>query len=197
MSAYHTRYNDQGAYLDLVGQLHQVRNSYRDMYGGAATQRGVGGALSAEVGHPWRLGDSRWSAEPQAQLRYFHTRYSGFRDAISEVKADKASSLRGRLGVRLALDRAPESRNIGAVEPFYATVDLLRDFRPAPVVRVAGLALQESAGARSWLELGVGAQKRLRPGMVLYGGLQLQRSLGSDAASRRGVGGQLGLRAAW
>lgn len=197
LTAYHTRYNDEGGYLDLVGQIHQIRNAYRDMYGGSALQRGSGGALSVEVGRPWRLGESRWSAEPQAQLRYLSTRYRGFRDAISPVDGQTAQSLRGRLGVRVALDRDANTRAPGAVEPFYLTADLLHDFKKPSAARVAGVAVGDGSGARTWLDMGVGAQRSLRPGMVLYGGLQVQHDLGGSNARRSGVGGQLGLRARW
>lgn len=105
--------------------------------------------------------------------------------------------LRGRLGVRLAWDRDVASPASGAVEPFYFTADLLHDFKRPAAVRIGGVAVSEQPGARTWLELGIGGQKSLRPGMVVYGGLQLQRGLGSDAGERSGVAGQLGLRAHW
>lgn len=197
LSGYYTRYADHGGYLDVVGQVHQVRNSYRDMYGGVARQQGTGGALSVEVGRPWRLGESRWSAEPQAQLRYLSTRYSGFRDAISSIDGQTAQSLRGRVGVRLAWDRDPAARAQAAVEPFYATVDLLHDFKQPKAVRISGIAVGEQLGPRTWLDLGIGMQTSLRPGMVLYGGLQYQHGLGGDRDGRHGIGGQLGLRARW
>ena len=197
LSAYHTRYNDEGGYLDLVGQVHQLRNSYRDMYGGSTVQHGSGAALSAEAGRPWRIGESRWSVEPQAQLRYMHTRYRGFSDAISAVDGQSAQSLRGRLGVRVALDRDAAARTPGAVEPFYVTADLLHDFKQPSGARVAGVWVGEQPGARTWAELGIGAQRSLQPGVVLYGGLQVQHDLGGGAGRRSGVGGQLGLRARW
>ena len=78
LGAYHTRYADNGSYLDLVGQLHAVHNKYTDKYGGEGTQKGAGFGLSAEVGRPWQIGESQWLVEPQAQLSYQATRYKGF-----------------------------------------------------------------------------------------------------------------------
>lgn len=200
LGGYYTRYADNGAYVDVVGQLHSVRNAYKDMYGTSATQRGTGYGLSVEVGRPWALGDSDWSVEPQAQLSYLSTRYRRFNDAISSVAALRDSDLRGRLGVRLAWrDRqasgSARSSDLKASDTFYFTANLLHSFKPDHAAAIGGIPVSESLARRTWAELGVGAQYQLQRATYLYGGLQYQRSLGGNG--RHGVSGEVGLRARW
>lgn len=194
LSAYHTRYSDTGGYLDLVGQMHQIRTTYRDMYGGKATQGGSGAAVSIEAGQSLRIGASGWSAEPQVQVWYLSTRYQDFKDAISEVQGQRTESQRGRLGIRLFKS---DGEKAGGLDALYLTGDLLHDFKSATSVRIGGERVSESPGTRTWVELGVSGEKSLRSNLTLYGGLQLQNSLGGRTDSRRGMTGQLGVRAQW
>jgi outer membrane autotransporter protein len=196
LGAYHTRYADNGSYLDLVGQLHAVHNKYTDTYGGEGTQKGAGFGLSAEVGRPWQIGDSQWLIEPQAQLSYQATRYKGFSDKVSSVDGFTGESLRARLGGRLAWnDKADRSDKLVRTNTFYVTANLLHEFKDPETVSVGGTSVTEDWARKTWAEIGVGAQLPLGKSTYLYGGLQYQRSL-SDS-SREGVSGQVGVRLAW
>jgi outer membrane autotransporter protein len=196
LGAYHTRYADNGSYLDLVGQLHAVHNKYTDTYGGEGTQKGAGFGLSAEVGRPWQIGDSQWLIEPQAQLSYQATRYKGFSDKVSSVDGFTGESLRARLGGRLAWnDKADRSDKQVRTNTFYVTANLLHEFKDPETVSVGGTSVTEDWARKTWAEIGVGAQLPLGKSTYLYGGLQYQRSL-SDS-SREGVSGQVGVRVAW
>lgn len=196
LGAYHTRYADNGSYLDLVGQLHAVQNKYTDKYGGEGTQKGAGGGLSVEVGRPWQIGDSQWLIEPQAQLSYQLTRYRGFADNISTVDGFTSHSLRGRLGARLAWnDKADRADKLTRTNTFYVTANVLHEFKDPKGVTIGNTTVDEQWAKQTWAELGVGAQLPLSKAAYLYGGLQYQRSL--SGKSREGVSGQLGVRVAW
>lgn len=195
LGAYHTRYADNGSYLDLVGQLHSVRNKYTDKYGGEGKQKGTGMGLSVEVGRPWQIGESQWLIEPQAQLTYQVTRYRGFADNISAVDGFTSQSLRGRVGARLAWnDKAERSDQLTRTNTFYFTANLLHEFKDPKAVTIGSTAVGEW-GKQTWGELGVGGQMPLSKTAYLYGGVQYQRSL--SGAHREGVSGQLGVRVAW
>ncbi|MDQ0571445.1 outer membrane autotransporter protein [Variovorax paradoxus] len=196
LGAYHTRYADNGSYLDLVGQLHAVQNKYTDKYGGEGTQKGTGAGLSVEVGRPWQIGESQWLIEPQAQLSYQATRYRGFADNVSTVDGFTSQSLRGRVGARLAWnDKAERGDKLTRTNTFYVTADLLHEFKDPKAVTVGNTAVSEAWAKQTWAELGVGAQLPLSKAAYLYGGVQYQRSL--SGTSREGVSGQLGVRVAW
>jgi outer membrane autotransporter protein len=196
LGAYHTRYADNGSYLDLVGQLHAVQNKYTDKYGGEGTQKGTGVGLSAEVGRPWQIGESQWLIEPQAQLSYQATRYRGFADNVSTVDGFTSQSLRGRVGGRLAWnDKAERGDKLTRTNTFYVTADLLHEFKDPKAVTVGSTTVSEEWAKQTWAELGVGAQLPLSKAAYLYGGVQYQRSL--SGTSREGVSGQLGVRVAW
>ena len=196
LGAYHTRYADNGSYLDLVGQLHAVHNKYTDKYGGEGTQKGAGLGLSAEVGGPWQIGESQWLVEPQAQLSYQATRYRGFSDDVSSVDGFTGQSLRARLGGRLACnDKADRADKLTRTNTFYVTANLLHEFMDPEAVTIGGTSVSEDWAKKTWAELGVGAQLPLSKSTYLYGGLQYQRSLGDR--SRTGVSGQVGVRVAW
>ena len=196
LGAYHTRYADNGSYLDLVGQLHAVHNKYTDKYGGEGTQKGAGFGLSAEVGRPWQIGESQWLIEPQAQLSYQATRYKGFADDVSSVDGFTGQSLRARLGGRLAWnDKAQRTDKLTRTNTFYVTADLLHEFMDPEAVTIGGTSVRENWAKKTWAEVGVGAQLPLSKSTYLYGGLQYQRSLGDR--SREGISGQVGVRVAW
>ena len=195
LGAYHTRYAGNGSYLDLVGQLHSVRNKYADKYGGEGKQKGTGMGLSVEVGRPWQIGESQWLIEPQAQLTYQVTRYRGFADNISAVDGFTSQSLRGRVGARLAWnDKAERSDQLTRTNTFYFTANLLHEFKDPKAVTIGSTAVGEW-GKQTWAELGVGGQMPLSKTTYLYGGVQYQRSL--SGTHREGVSGQLGVRVAW
>ncbi|WP_307655967.1 autotransporter outer membrane beta-barrel domain-containing protein [Variovorax paradoxus] len=196
LGAYHTRYADNGSYLDLVGQLHAVQNKYTDKYGGEGTQKGTGAGLSAEVGRPWQIGESQWLIEPQAQLSYQVTRYRGFADNISSVDGFTSQSLRGRLGARLSWnDKAERGDKLTRTNTFYVTANVLHEFKDPKAVTIGNTTVSEAWAKQTWAELGVGAQLPLSRMAYLYGGVQYQRSL--SGTSREGVSGQLGVRVAW
>ena len=54
-----TRYNENGTYIDWVGQLSWLNNRYSSVDGTSAKNHGWGAALSVETGRPYALGKDK------------------------------------------------------------------------------------------------------------------------------------------
>lgn len=203
VGGYGTWYAADGSYLDLVGQVAWLRNTYRSRDGDAAQTHGGAVALSAEVGRPVPIGDAGWSVEPQAQLVYQRLGLRNFNDGVREVRPESLDGLRGRVGARLAWNE-PGAQTHGAGRPrtIYLTANLLRDFSDStPRITVGRDIVSERMG-RTWAELGAGAQWALAKGTYVYGDLRLQRSIDGNAGAlggqnRRSVGVNVGVKAVW
>ncbi|HCH37973.1 MAG TPA: hypothetical protein DE191_00180 [Enterobacter sp.] len=84
-------------------------------------------AASVEVGKPFRLGESAWQLEPQAQLIYQYSHVSGASmDGLSrtEVKVKDGNAVTARIGARLVGDY---DTNKGKFQP-YGRVNLWQGF---------------------------------------------------------------------
>ncbi|MFV0284492.1 MAG: autotransporter outer membrane beta-barrel domain-containing protein, partial [Castellaniella sp.] len=124
LGAYSTWYSANGAYLDLVGNLSGIHNTY-DSGSGSASQNGYGLGVSVEVGHPWQLGRSAWQIEPQAQLSYQYVHLNDFDDDVRTIDDQSGGTLRGRLGARLAYNNDNGEQR---THTFYVTANVLHDF---------------------------------------------------------------------
>jgi outer membrane autotransporter protein len=196
LGAYHTRYADNGSYLDLVGQLHAARNTFRDKYNGEATQKGYGGGLSVEGGRPWQIGASPWLIEPQGQLSWLATRYQGFEDTTSTVEGMTSQSLRARLGMRLAWNqKANRDDGLTRTNTVYFTANVMHEFKDNTKATVGQTEVNDKLGKPTWAEIGLGGQVPINKTAYLYGGAQYQQSISGD--SRRGGSAQIGVRAMW
>lgn len=187
VGATHTLRDDQGAYLDLVGQLAALRNHFKDSNGGASRQTGWRIGLSVEAGQVvqrWR----DWSLEPQGQLMFLHTRYSGFNDAQGRIDGYETEALRGRLGLRwFTHEKLQSVDDIG----YYGVANLLYDFMQARTVTIAATPVRERFG-RSSAELGMGVQRSLKDGGHAYADIRYRHNL--DKLSSRGFELNAGVR---
>jgi outer membrane autotransporter protein len=199
---YYTRYAEDASYLDLVGQISSIENKFSDIYNIAATQKGIGLALSVEIGKPFALGDgqSRWFLEPQAQLSYQHNSYKAFSDSVSNISALTSDSLRARVGARLFWREADAKTNSAVKNAqgsdFYLTANLVTDLIQPSSQTIGGTTVSEDMNSNPWLELGVGGQLALSESTKLYGNVNYQRSL-SSAKTRSGASGNVGVRISW
>ncbi len=199
VGGYSTWYAKNGTYLDLVGNLSWIRNKYNGRDGGSTSQNGYGLGLSAEVGRPWRLGESRWQIEPQAQLSYQHIHLKGFHDGVRDVKGQSLNGLRGRIGGRLAWNAQGEQLR---TRTFYLTGNVLHDFAGNKAsVTIGREDVRENYG-RTWGELGLGGQLALSKSTYLYGDVRYQHSFDSSkgalgGAQRKGYNGRIGVRHTW
>ncbi|ASY42602.1 autotransporter outer membrane beta-barrel domain-containing protein [Taylorella equigenitalis] len=192
LGVYHTSYNPNGSYFDLVGQVSKLKNKYNARNGIKADQSGWSALLSAEIGHKFALGTAGGFIEPQAQLAYQHLSLDDFKDKAREVKGVDANALRGRVGVRMGYDLAPKASAVGS--SVYMTANLITDLTSNPKVKIGKDNVEEKFN-RTFLELGLGGQASMSKSLNLYGDIRVQTNVGSK--DRSGIKGQIGLKYSW
>lgn len=191
-----TRYNENGTYIDLVGQLSWLNNRYSAVDGTGAKNHGWGAALSVETGRPYALGKDKtnngdsWILEPQAQLIAQYLRLGNFSDGTRAV-SQKGYGLRGRVGFRLAHNQPNDKQR---TRTYYFTGNIWHDFK------ARGNALigpDKLAGkfARTWWELGLGSQFSLSENTYLYADARCEKSFGSN--KHHGCQGTVGMKYSW
>ena len=192
----HTRYAENGSYLDLVGQLSWVKNKYYAL-DSQAKNHGFGVALSSEVGHPFALGKEKmnngdsWIIEPQAQLIYQYLGLSRFNDDLRSVHQDKQHGLRGRVGARLAYNDLTAREK---VRTLYFTANLWHDFRNTAGSNTGADNINEKF-AKTWGEFGVGTQLATSANSHIYADVRYEHSL--SGAKRQGYKGSVGIKYSW
>ncbi|MFV0284649.1 MAG: autotransporter outer membrane beta-barrel domain-containing protein [Castellaniella sp.] len=200
LGAYSTWYSANGTYLDLVGNLSGIHNTY-DSASGSASQNGYGLGVSVAVGHPWQLGRSAWQIEPQAQLSYQYVHLNDFDDDVRTIDDQSGGTLRGRLGARLAYNNDNGEQR---THTFYVTANVLHDFTGnKSEARIGRDELRETY-QRTWGELGVGAQFPLGKSAYLYGDVRYARAFSGgtdvyqgDDTARESTSGRVGVRFIW
>lgn len=172
IGGYYTRMKTNGNYVDLVGQVSRLHNRFEDSYADTSTQNGWRLGLSAEVGRAINHNNG-WTVEPQAQLSYLNSSYSGFNDSISRIDSYHTASLRGRLGVRIY--KEPVEANGKQV---YGIINVVHDFLNPVEVTVDGTRLDDRFAKTYW-EIGAGAQQTLnrdKKDVFIYGDVRYRRS---------------------
>lgn len=199
LGGYSTWHAKNGTYLDLVGNVSWLHNKYRSRDGLSASQNGYGLGLSAEVGRPWRIGESQWQIEPQAQLSYQRIHLNSFNDGVRNVGGQSMDGLRGRIGARLAWNAQGDELR---TKSFYLAANLLHDFKGSNASATMGRETVQESYGRTWGEVGLGAQTALSKATYLYGDVRYQRSLDGNkgalgGAQREGYHGRIGVRHTW
>ncbi|CAN7766073.1 autotransporter outer membrane beta-barrel domain-containing protein [Caballeronia sp. LjRoot29] len=193
LGGYWTKYLKDGSYFDAVAQLTHYRNKFGDVYGGGASQNGVGTGLSGEVGKPFLIGSTTIAIEPQAQLMYQYLHLNGFDDGISPVSGTSSNALRGRAGFRIFKANLSNDTKTGAATPYF-TADVLHDFLNPGNTAVDGAAFN-SGLSKTWYEVGVGVTTSMSKSSEMYANVKYSRNIGGDY--RQGVFGQVGYRYSW
>lgn len=188
---YSTYYDKNGSYLDLVGQVSYLQNEYESRNNRDIDQDGWGAGLSAEVGRPYKLGNSHWLIEPQAQLSYQFVSLEDFNDGTAHVDQDDQHSLRGRIGTRLAYN-APTADY--RTKTFYAVANVLSDFIEPTDVKIGRDKLNEDY-SRTWGEVGLGMQLPIATSAYVYADARYQQELSGE--DRNGYTGTIGLKHSW
>ncbi len=203
LGAYHTWYRHNGTYVDLVGQVSWIHNEYKSREGVGAGQDGYGLGTSVEVGRPWQIGESAWLIEPFAQLSYQYVGLDSFTaDDGRKVSGQDGGALRGRLGARLAWNKGNADLHTNT---FYVKAAVVSDLAGAKSEAAIGRDTVEESYARTWGELGVGAQLPLGKTAYLYGDVSYELALGGytneiyrgSGVSREGYSGRIGIRYIW
>jgi outer membrane autotransporter protein len=193
LGGYWTKYLQDGSYFDAVAQLTHYRNKYGDVYGGGASQNGVGTGLSGEVGKPLLIGSTTIAIEPQAQLMYQYLHLNGFDDGISPVSGTSSNALRGRVGFRIFKANLSNDTKSGTATPYF-TADVLHDFLNPGNTAVDGASFN-SGLSKTWYEVGVGVTTSMSKSSEMYANVKYSRNIGGDY--RQGVFGQVGYRYSW
>lgn len=193
LGGYHTRYDEQGKYVDMIGGIHFVNNKYSDIYGGDSRQNGWGVSASIEAGMPISV-QQNWFVEPQAQLTWQMTEYGKFNDDISHIDGYRSQSLRPRLGVRIGYNDQPENQEAPA-KNIYLMASIIRELLTPESITIDGKDLKEEMSKDTWLEVGLGGQWPINRNTYIYGSAQYMHTL--STSSRSGFTGQAGLRYSW
>ena len=192
----HTRYSEDGSYIDFVGQLSWMQNKYNSL-DSKAKNHGLGVALSGEVGRPFVLskektnnGDS-WIIEPQAQLIYQYLGLNSFTDDMRSVHQDKQHNLRSRIGVRFAYNNLTDHEK---VRTLYFTTNVWHNFRNTSASNSGEDNVTEKL-AKTWGEVGLGAQFATSSNTHIYADARYEQSL--SGTKHQGYKGSIGIKYSW
>ena len=192
----HTRYSEDGSYIDFVGQLSWMQNKYNSL-DSKAKNHSLGVALSGEVGRPFVLskektnnGDS-WIIEPQAQLIYQYLGLNSFTDDMRSVHQDKQHNLRSRIGVRFAYNNLTDHEK---VRTLYFTTNVWHNFRNTSASNIGEDNVTEKL-AKTWGEVGWGAQFATSSNTHIYADARYEQSL--SGTKHQGYKGSIGIKYSW
>ncbi|WP_118865369.1 autotransporter outer membrane beta-barrel domain-containing protein [Haemophilus haemolyticus] len=191
-----TRYNENGTYIDWVGQLSWLNNRYSSVDGTQAKNHGWGAALSVETGRPYALGKDKtnngdsWILEPQAQLIAQYLRLGNFNDGTRSV-SQKGYGLRGRVGFRLAYNKPNDKQR---TRTYYFIGNIWHDFKATGNALIGRDKLTEKFD-RTWWELGLGSQFSLSENTYLYADARYEKSF--DNNRHKGYQGTVGVKYSW
>ena len=191
-----TRYNENGTYIDWVGQLSWLNNHYSSIDGTQAKNHGLGAALSVETGRPYALGKDKtnngdsWILEPQAQLIAQYLRLNDFNDGTRAV-SQKGYGLRGRVGFRLAYNTPNDKQRS---RTYYFIGNIWHNFKATDNALIGRDKLTEKFD-RTWWELGLGSQFSLSENTYLYADARYEKSFNNN--SHKGYQGTVGVKYSW
>ena len=176
LGGYYTAINGDESYLDVVGMVSKLDNKFEDSYGMKSTQDGYRLGLSVEAGK--KLAElGKWKVEGQGQLAYQYTNYDNFNDDISGIDAYGASTLRGRLGVRV-YRHLESTKNIQQIDnaQVYGVANVIQDFINPTDVTIGGTNVSEKFD-KTTLEVGGGFQVPVTGTTYVYTDARYDRSI--------------------
>ena len=190
-----TKYGAHDQYVDWVGQVSLLRNTYEAVGHGKETQSGWGFAGSVETGRPYVLRETergRTILEPQGQLVYSYLQMHGIHGTDKVVSHGGHGTLVGRIGARLS--REKYNANGIASRTVYGVANIWRTFTNAYAVHIGDDTLRGDYG-RTIGELGIGAQWRKDERWYVYGDVRFERNLGGSYY--KGYRGNVGIKYIW
>jgi autotransporter family porin len=196
LGLYNTYYDKNGSYLDVIGQVSHLRNTYNSAGLKQVKQNGFGALISAEVGRPYALtehkeNESGWLLEPQAQLTYQYLDLKSFNDDVRTVNQNDQHGLRGRVGVRVAHNREAKGLKTDTV---YFTANVLHDFLNQNDIDIGPDRIKEKYN-NTWGSLGVGMQLPVSQHGYFYADGRYEHSFSSE--KRETYRGTVGLKFTW
>ncbi len=202
LGAYWTRYSTPdglGWYSDVVlqGTLYHARA--KSDHDSSFSGKGRGVLASWENGYAFDLGDNI-TLEPQAQLAYQYVTFLNTEDSYGSFAFSGGSSLRGRVGVRLAkhfnagTEQEPRSLSV------WGRANVWQEFLRDSNTTVAGPDGSNSTSIpsrfdRTWGEVELGLSGQVDRNLSLFATGDMLHSL--DGNDRKGWGGRIGFRYEW
>lgn len=179
LGGYFTADNEDGAYLDTVGQVTWYRNHYKSINN--TGQGSYSTLLSAEMGVPFTV-SGEFKLEPQLQLmgQYLHSGEIRAGGAKVERSHDFMGQARG--GLRLFYD----AEN---VQP-WVQVDMVQRMGNIPDITMNQESLSPDIHS-GWWQLGTGIRGQVNPALSLYADVTYQHSYGHGV---EGYGGNIGMK---
>ena len=189
IGGYFTQIAKDGAYIDIVSQVNHLTNKFSDSYGLKSKQHGWQIGLSGEIGKPVAQVKD-WHIEPQAQLSYLYSRYSGFSDLYSNIAGVNAHNLRARLGLRVYKDVVIDNKDA----QYYGIVNIHHDLLKPKTITLydrtgtGQASVSERFDRTSW-EVGAGIQGQVGKNTYLYADARYERSFkGNKEAGQINLG---------
>ncbi len=189
VGGYATWFADNGFYVDNVLQygFHNLRIMPKDAGSKSYNPDAHSLAASVEVGKPFRLGESAWSLEPQAQVIYQFTHVDGASmDGLSRtgMKVKDGNAVTARIGARLAGDYDTVK---GKFQP-YGRVNLWQGFGGTDKVTFSnsgGNTTLSSGKQFSTTEVAAGVTWTVQKDFQVYGEVGSHFSNSSDKTNYR------------
>ncbi|WP_410686355.1 autotransporter outer membrane beta-barrel domain-containing protein [Avibacterium paragallinarum] len=197
IGGYHTYYSPNRFYVDIIGQLSWLQNQYKSEQ--TVKQHGYGIATSVEIGKSFKLGNSHFAIEPQAQLTYQWLNLQNFNDGIRYVKAKDQHNLTARLGSRLTYSDETLSS-----AKFNLSANLIQTLvGRSSKIKVGDQNFDERFSNLA-LELGLGTDIPLTQSLNFYADVRYTRSLSdrnqvfrNSSLGKSSYNTSLGLRYIW
>lgn len=146
----------------------KVTGKYKNMVLGAGT----------EVGKRYEL-DKNWYIEPQAQLQYTYINSTDYTtNQMTKVDLDEIHSLIGRAGIKLGHDSYKGNKKDNTV---YVKADINHEFLGEQNVKAkdeTGRLDKMYKNNETWVEIGIGASKKITPDLNVYA--DVEKQLGSN-----------------
>lgn len=200
LGLYHTYYDTNGSYLDLVGMINYIRNKYTIHNAISSDENhAYGTVLSMEIGRPFAItkngrNEGDWLIEPQAQLIYQYMKFSDY-NTINDINVNQnhQQGLRARLGVRLAYNKGNDDLK---TQTLYFTGNIINDFIKPKVIDF-GTSRVNDKFEKAIGEFGVGFQLPLSDSSYIYYDGRYSHSLGSANGKYSEFRGSLGYKYHW
>jgi outer membrane autotransporter protein len=157
---------ENGMYISAMAHVGQLSNSFTDVYGGSAQQKGKTFNTSLETGKPYQM--ANWTLEPQAQIVFQQLNFNAFKDAISSIASHTTHNTRLRAGVKLSQQNAKLKGS-----EFFTQIDLLQDHQSNKSIKISDENLNAKLDNQPWLGLAIG-------GSYHNGQTQLKAQLGYE-----------------
>jgi autotransporter family porin len=197
VGGYWTHYGDVGQYLDAVLQASFYSIRHDSFRLPSSYTKGLGLAGSLEGGYPIQLDDG-WQLEPQAQAVLQLISLDSFNDGFADISYSDATSLVGRLGLRLShgLDFEPDDgkEDEGLA---WARANIYHEFLGTPTTSFSSAngPVPFSANLQdTWLQLALGTDLDIRQDTSLFG--QVSWDTTFDGASHA-IEAKIGLKGKW